>query len=230
MKFNEFINFNQRCPICDNDLTLYLQMKDSTCFRANKQKHNLYHFEPFKCINKSISKEDYIDVYNYGKNFETKFSSSQMAAEAKRSQLYFFYLCNDKGFESLNDDKDFTINIYDGCYYRDTPFLEYQKTAKKTWLLKSINPDYEGLANYKEVFSFSKSVEDVEKVYMLNINSYDNKAVFMHYTVNEEQKQDKNYSPNVFEKEIPELTNRPNFSINNRERLLNRFDSWVVMS
>ena len=94
MKFNEFINFNQRCPVCDNDLTLYLQMKDSTCFKSIKQRPNLYHFEPFKCINKSISSSDYIDVYNYGKDFETKFSSSQMAAESKRSQLYFFYLCN----------------------------------------------------------------------------------------------------------------------------------------
>lgn len=227
MKFNEFINFNQRCPVCDNDLTLYLQMKDSTCFRSNKPKHNHYHFEPYKCINKSISESDYIDVYNYGKDFETKFSSSQMAAEAKKSQLYFFYLCNQNGFESARED-DYNINIYDGCYYRDTPFLEYQKTAKKTWILKTIDPDHESLINQKEVFSFSRIVEGTEKVYMLHLNS--NKTVFMHYSVSEEQKKDKDYSPNVFEKEVPHLTNRPNFSINNRDRLLDRFDSWIIVS
>jgi len=228
MKLNEFIHFNQRCPICDNDLTLYLQMKDSTCFRSHKQKKNLYHFEPFKCINKSISDEDYIDLYDYGSDFETKFSSSQMAAEAKRSQLYFFYLCNERGFEEVGTD--YNINIYDGCYYRDTPFLEYQKTAKKSWLLKTINPDHELLINYKEILSFSKEVNDVEKVYMLNLNNHDNKTVFMHYSVNEEQKKDKDYTPNVFEKEISDLIARPNFSTVNRERLLSRFDSWVILS
>lgn len=228
MKLNEFIHFNQRCPICDNDLTLYLQMKDSTCFRSYKQKKNIYHFEPFKCINKSISNEDYIDLYDYGSDFETKFSSSQMAAEAKRSQLYFFYLCNEQGFEEAGTD--YSINIYDGCYYRDTPFLEYQKTAKKSWLLKTINPDHEPLINYKEILSFSREVNDVEKVYMLNLNNHDNKTIFMHYSVNEEQKKDKDYTPNVFEKEISDLIARPNFAPSNRERLLSRFDSWIILS
>ncbi len=228
MKLNEFIHFNQRCPICDNDLTLYLQMKDSTCFRANKQKKNIHHFQPFKCINKSISALDYIDVYDYGRDFETKFSSSQMAAEAKRSQLYFFYLCNEQGFEESNSD--YTINIYDGCYYRSSPYLEYQKTAKKTWLLKTINPDYDNLVNHDELFSFSREINDIEKVYMLNLNNHNNKTVFMHYSVNDEQKKDKDYAPNVFEKEIPNLIVRPNFSISNRDRLLDRFDSWIIMS
>jgi hypothetical protein len=228
MKLNEFIHFNQRCPICDNDLTLYLQMKDSTCFRAHKQKKNIHHFQPFKCINKSISPLDYIDLYDYGRDFETKFSSSQMAAEAKRSQLYLFYLCNEQGFEE--EDNNFTINIYGGCYYRSSPFLEYQKTAKKTWLLKTINPDHDNLVNHDELFSFSREVNDIEKVYMLNLNNHNNKTVFMHYSVNDEQRKDKDYSPNVLEKEISNLIARPNFSIANRDKLLDRFDSWVILS
>lgn len=228
MKLNEFIHFNQRCPICDNDLTLYLQMKDSTCFRAHKKKKNNYHFQPFKCINKSISPLDHIDLYDYGRDVETKFSSSQMAAEAKRSQLYFFYLCNEQGFEEA--DNDFTINIYGGCYYRSSPFLEYQKTAKKTWLLKTINPDHNNLINHDEMFSFSREINDIEKVYMLNLNSHNNKTVFMHYSVNEEQRKDKDYAPNLFEKEISNLIARPNFSITNRDKLLDRFDSWIIMS
>ena len=88
MKFNEFLHFNQKCPVCDKDLTLYLQIKDSACFRAYKKKQNIYHFQPFKCATKSISDTDYIDVYDYGKDFEIKFSSSQMAAEARKSQFY----------------------------------------------------------------------------------------------------------------------------------------------
>jgi hypothetical protein len=228
MKLNEFIHFNQRCPICDNDLTLYLQMKDSTCFRAHKQKKNIYHFQPFKCINKSISLLDHIDLYDYGRDFETKFSSSQMAAEAKRSQLYLFYLCNEQGFEE--EDNNFTINIYGGCYYRSSSFLEYQKTAKKTWLLKTINPDHDNLVNHDELFSFSREVNNIEKVYMLNLNNHNNKTVFMHYSVNDEQRKDKDYSPHVFEKEISSLIARPNFSISNRDRLLDRFDSWLILS
>jgi hypothetical protein len=230
MKLNEFIHFNHRCPVCDNDLTLYLQMKDSVCFRAKKQKQNVYHFEPFKCMNKSISERDYIDLYDFGKDFETKFSSSQMAAEAKRSQLYFFYMCDEHGFEDDNNKTDYTINVYQGCYYRSTPFLEYQKTSKKAWVLKAIDPDQEALVNQEEVFSFSREVNGIEKVYMLNLDSHNKKTIFMHYTADEDQRKDKDYSPNVFEKEIPNLTTRPNFSANNRERLLDRFDSWIIMS
>lgn len=230
MKLNEFIRFNQRCPICDNDLTLYIQMKDSVCFRAIKQKQNIYRFQPFKCLNKSISESDFIDVYDYGNDFETKFSSSQMAAEAKRAQLYFFYLCNENGFEYNAINNDYSINIYSGCYYRSSPFLEFQKTNKKTWMLKTINPDHDSLINNEEILSFSQSNNDIEKIYMLNLNSYDNKTVFMHYSVNEEQKKDEKYIPNVFEKEMPSLTVRPNFSISNRDKLLARFDSWIVVS
>lgn len=228
MKLNDFIHFNHRCPVCDNDLTLYLQMKDSVCFRAHKQKQNIYHFQPYKCLNKSILESDFIDLYDYGKDFETKFSTSQMAAEAKRSQLYFFYLCNNHGFDDNGDD--YTINIFNGCYYRSSPFLEFQKTAKKSWSLKTIDPDHSDLVNQEEVLSFSKKIEEIEKVYVLVLNSSDNKTVFMYYSVNEEQSKDANYSPSLFEKEMPMLTNRPNFSISNRERLLDRFDSWLILS
>lgn len=227
MKINQFLHFNHRCPVCENDLTLYLQMKDSTCFRSSKQKQNILHFKPFKCINKSISNEDYIDLYDYGNDFETKFSTSQMAAEARRSQLYFFYLCKEEGFEELGET-DFNIDAYKGCYYRASPFFEYQKTAKKKWILKTINPDEASLVNQEEVLSFSKNINGIEKVYTLNLN--DKKNVFMYYTVNEEQQQNVDYAPNIFKKDIPNLTNRPNFSLSNRDRLLDRFDSWVVLS
>lgn len=226
MKLNEFIHFNHRCPVCDNDLKLYLQMRNSVCFRADKQKKTVYHFTPIKCINDLISAQDYIDLYDYGNDFETKFSSSQMAAEARKSQFYFFYLCNELGFE--DDGTDYTINIYSGCYYRATPFLEYKKTSKKSWTLKTINPDHEKLINHEEALSFSRTVDDVEKIYMLNLNNHENKTIFMHYSLNEDQKNDANYAPNVFEKEMPPLTNRPNFASENRDRLLDRFDSWIL--
>lgn len=203
-------------------------MKDSVCFRARKQKQNIYHFQPYKCLNKSISEFDFIDLYDYGKDFETKFSTSQMAAEAKRSQLYFFYLCNDHGFD--DNESDYTINIFNGCYYRSTPFLEFQKTTKKSWSLKTIDPDHNNLVNQEEVLSFSRKIEDLEKVYILVLSSSDKKTVFMHYSVNKDQKNDVTYNPPLFEKEMPSLVNRPNFSLSNRDRLLDRFDSWLILS
>jgi hypothetical protein len=230
MRLNEFIHFNQRCPVCDNDLTLYLQMKDSVCFRARKMKKNIYHFEPYKLVkNSGVSERDYIDLFDYGTDTETKFSSSQMAAEAKRRSMYFFFLCRDAGFEE--EHGDYNINIYPGCYFRSTPFLEYQKEGKsKRWNLKTINPDLSNLINQDEALSFTKTNNGVEKIYMLQMDGENNKTIFMHYAVNEEQKKDKDYSPNVFEREMPPLTVRPNFSQANRERLLDRFDSWVIIS
>jgi hypothetical protein len=229
MQLNEFIHFNKKCPVCENDLTLYLQWTDSVCFRSKKIKNNIYHFEPFKCQNAGLSDQDYIDLFDYGTNFETKFSSSKVAAEAKRRQMYFFYLCKDVGFEDKHGD--YEINIASGCYFRSTPYLEYQKEGKgKSWALKSVDSALTKIVNRDEALSFSKTVNNIEKVYMLQFDHANNKTVFMHYSANEDQRKSKDFEPNVFEKEMPMLTIRPNFSISNRERLLDRFDSWIVMS
>src|SRR5574339_948692 len=215
MQLNEFIHFNQKCPVCENDLTLYLQMTESTCFRSRKVKKNIYHFKPYKCKNGSLSDRDYINLFDYGTNFETKFSSSQMAAEAKRRQMYFFYLCRDAGFEDKYGD--YEINIANGCYFRSTPYLEYQKESKgKSWALRTVNSDLNKIINQDEALSFSRTVNNVERVYLLQFDNANNKTVFMHYAANEEQRKDKNYEPNIFEKEMPLLSVRPNFSLANR--------------
>ena len=45
-----------------------------------------------------------------------------------------------------------------------------------------------------------------------------------------EQRQDITFKPSIFEKELPELTVRPKLGIEDRDKLINKLDSWVLMS
>lgn len=230
MELTDFLHFNARCPVCDNDLTLYLQWTSSILFWAKKSKRNIYRFEPFKCKDPEIiSDSDFIELYDYGNTNEIKFSSSKIATEARRKQMYFFYLCNDNAFQDTNKG-DYEINVTAGCYYRSTPFLEFHKKSRNKWDLQTVDKNQSKLINNDEVLAFIKSSNGIEKVYMLQFDGSNAKTIFVHYSVTEEQMRNKDYEPNVFEKEIVDLSVRPNFSLDNREKLINRFDSWIIMS
>jgi hypothetical protein len=230
MELSDFLHFNARCPVCDNSLTLYMQWIDSVCFKAKKSRKNIYTFEQFKCKNtEDLPLSDFIELYDYGNTSEIKFSSSKIASETRRKQMYFFYLCNDNGFESTGED-NYEINMTPGCYYRATPIVEFHKKSRNKWDLQTINKDHSKLVNNDEALVFMKNTNGTEKVYMLQFDYSNNKTKFMHYSATEEQLWDKSYEPNIFEKEIIDLSIRPNFSLDNREKLINRFESWIIMS
>jgi hypothetical protein len=230
MQLTDFLHFNVRCPVCDNGLTLYMQWNSSVLFQAKKSKRNIYRFEQFKCKNNDeISESDFIELYDYGNTNDIKFSSSKMASEARRSQMYFFYLCNENAFQDTSSG-DYEINATLGCYYRSTPMLEFHKKSRNKWDLETVDKSQSKLINNDEALAFIKSSNGSERVYMLQFNNSNSKTIFTHYSVTQEQMKDKDYEPNVFEKEIADLTVRPNFSLDNREKLLGRFDSWIIMS
>lgn len=228
-----FFNFNKTCPICDKELELYLQLDDSICFKAEKYDDGNI-FTPFMCKKVDLN-EEYIYVSNVGD--QISFSSYCLSNEVKSKQMYFFYLCNADGFESrkrysysdLDSKEDYELNVYKSCYWRATPHLDLY-LDNDNWDLKVTNPDNINIVNDNEIFCFKKKLVDVEKVYILNLNSSENVTGFVSYSVTESQLKDFNFNPNLFDKSMPLLSIRPDFSINNRDKLINRFESWIIMS
>jgi hypothetical protein len=226
---HQFLQFNQKCPICQAPLTLYMQWINSVCFKAKQKKDNEFQFKPFKCKNDQIDDDDYLSLYNHTSKVETRFSSSKMSTEAKRYQMYFFLLCNESGFKDVYED--YEINIHRGCYYRSTPIMEFRKQENtKHWKLENIEKEHIKLVNADEVFSFKKATSELEKVYMLQLNYTNDKTVFMHYAISPEQRKDPKFEPNIFEKELPILNSRPNLEMDSRDNLISRLDSWVILS
>lgn len=228
MNLHNFLHFNNgSCPICQNPLTLYLQWLNGPCFKASKITYK-WRFQPFKNSNHKFNHE-YLDLLDLGSLTEIQYGSSEMAQEAKRRHMYFFYLCNPDGFKDVG--QDYEINIYKGCYWRSTPLLEHKKYLDESHCgLETINPDEKELINGDEIFSFKKSSSNEERVYTLQINYAEDKTGFMFYSLNDEQKKNEFFEPNIFDKTMPMLGARPDFTIEHRDKLIDRFDSWILMS
>jgi len=235
MSLSEFLTFSQQCPICGESLNLYMQWINFTCFKATLLEPNLYQFDPFlrnNMVLQQVEDDDYMLLKNNGDTIETQMSSSKILQEAKKYHIYFFYLCNPLGFQKKKYG-DYQINLYKGCYYRDSAIMEFQRNEdqdNKSWKLTYLDKDHKHLSNKCESFSFKRTLNNIERVYMLDLN-YDQKVTTIwHYSVTEEEKKIESFEPKIFEKKMPLLKNRPRLGLEDRDKLIDRFDSWIIMS
>lgn len=232
MNLHEFLHFNRKCPICDEPLHLYMQWVNSVCFEAKQLDEEAYYFKPFKCFGKDSDadgiKEEYI-ILQDKEDVETIISSSKLKEESRKYQVYFFFVCNPAGFKDKGY-RDYELNLFKTCYYRSSPFFEFKQKENKEWQLEHTLPETRGLVSHDESLCFKILGKEHERVYMLNLN-YDKKETkIWHYTVNESDKSTKGFQPKLFSKTLPLLTNRPDFGFESREKLIDRFDSWIIMS
>lgn len=232
MDITQFIQFNNSCPICGENLTLYMQWEHSVCLKSQQVNSKHLHFEPFK-IMKSLDEGNHsVDIIKNDTHLNIKLNSNKLQEISKTTQVYFFYLCNESGFKDKGG-YDFEISLYKGCYYRSTPWLKFKRTKSKRngrLLLDASNELNKDLIMKDESFSFKSTINDVERVYMLNLDYEGQETSLWHYSATEEQKSQAGFKPNLFEKKIPLLNKRPDFSLENRDKLIDRFDSWILMS
>src|SRR5690606_19461124 len=109
---------------------------------------------------------------NCKSSVETYFSSNKLQNEAKRYQIYFFYLCNPDGIKK-KPGKRFEVNIYTACYYRSAPLFEFRRNDTvdgKDWSLEITHPDHKDLVNRSERFAISRHADGVERAYFLTLN------------------------------------------------------------
>jgi hypothetical protein len=93
-------------------------------------------------------------------------------------------------------------------------------------------PEPTDLLNRDESFIFKTSNSaGLEKVYALNLD-YENKHTKLwYYSTTPEQRKEEDFDPNIFEKtDLPLLNHRPDFSLEHRDKLLDRFSSWILLS
>lgn len=231
MSLPDFLHFNRDCPICGEPLDLYMQWEYSTLWKAHQNAPDTYTFTPFKLISDKIKKEDTIIICEAYNSIETYFSTPALAEIFKAKEAYFFYLCNEAGFADRGEPAtDYEINLYRGCYFRSSVTFKMKQHSKKNWKLEESKEEQASLINKAESFSFKNITEELEKIYMLNLDSVDNLTKLWHYSATPEQRKDENYEPKLFEKEMPLLTVRPKFDLEHREKLLDRFESWIIMS
>jgi hypothetical protein len=237
MKLVEFLQFNSHCPICGRELNLYMQWIDAPCFHAFDKKINEsgkidYYFQQFKCKNQDIGTDDCQDdlmiLTSHENNIETEFTSYKLLNEAKKYQIYFFFLCNPAGFQDRFHN-DYEINLSKGCYYRSTPMMELQQLEDKSWKLSTILPESQNIINKDEAFALIIQTNVCQKIYMLNIDEENQKSSLWYYIIPNLEKENKKFKPKLFNENFPHIR-RPDLAPSNRERLISKLDSWILLS
>lgn len=233
MNINQFLNFNKNCPICGNVLSLYLYASKSSLWKAEQISSEVYRFT-HTLLKKTVSysSDDYIVMNDHGTSYNIEFNTSKLMQDSKTWELFFFKLCNS---EAVSDhDFDYDINWYESCYYRCSPWYQFKPDIKdpKKWVLEISNEEYKDLVNRDESFTFKKMMlNGQEKVYLLNLDSENQKTKFYYYTTTFEQRQDPDFEPKCFEKDdMPLMKTRLDLKIEHRDKLLSKLDTWILFS
>lgn len=227
---SEFINFNRNCPICFSPLTIYMQWMKYANFKGSYHGNGEFHFIPSD--EKNVHRREGMILNVQGNSYTTEFTSAALHNESRKWQIYFFYLCNPKGLV-LKPNGKHEIHLHKGCYYRSSPCYEFvlnqeKDTHSKRWTMELTDPEQKHIVNKTERFCLKQENDGKEKVYMLSLNYLKQNTEFWYYTATEEEKKDNQFSPNIFTKELPLLKNRPDLT--DKRKLMERFDSWIIMS
>jgi hypothetical protein len=221
-----FLNLNRVCPICNEPLQIYMQWLDSILFKCEQIDNNTYKFLPFKGKLNGIEAKQIEDGEVY-LNDNKIHMSAQLFREGLKYSTYFFYMCNQKAFKDNYNSYD--ISAFKACYYRSSVFFDLEKNDNKEWIIKESSKDMNDSIKL-ESFSFSNKINDINKVYILKLDYESKETILWHYSFSEKDSEKPYFKPNLFEKKLPLLNVRPSVGINDRENLLDRFESWIIMS
>src|SRR5271170_1955022 len=169
---SNFLNFNDNCPVCGKELTLYMHVAKSALWTAEQPEKGVWQFHQFLVKQAIWSPEAYLTMSVHdGELAAPRTEDSRLAQDSQTWQLYFFKACNAEAFEDNKNDYD--INLYDVCYYRSSPFYEFLKppVPGEPWQLEVVSETREGLTNRDETFVFkTMNEEELERVYALNLD------------------------------------------------------------
>lgn len=227
IKLKKFIDFNKTCPICNKELTLYMQGSGTICWRAERKK-DTYTFKQFKNESEEFSDEDFIILHNKKNKIDIKYSANKIANKYRSIQMFLFYLCDERAFVNKKNSTfdDWEIKTQYGCYIRSSPWFEYYKINNK-WELDSSDISEElNAINFDEIFYYSH----LNKYYTLRIDYLFKEMTLTYCTYTEEQKNDESYVPDTFHLNIPMWKARPDFSEKEKFKLISKFDSWILLS
>lgn len=229
MKLCEYLHFNDVCPICGKNLTLYLCASKSAVWKGTPVGENEdYHFERGLLKEDEYTGEDTFEMRMISDGIQFTFNSDELIQEAKTWQFFLFKICDPGGLEG--NKWDYEVNAYRACYYRSSAWHQFSPDNYST--VEIVDPDHASMLNRDESMIFKiQAAETVEKVYALSLDHEHKCTKLWYYTTTAEQREMEKFEPNIFEKiDLPLLPARPDLDIENRQKLISRLDSWILLS
>jgi hypothetical protein len=236
MNLLQFLNFNRACPSCNKPLTLYLRLGTDVLLRGTETLANQFQFTAYWTRTKNHAFTSSPLVLSISGSSDVLLDLQDNPLSLLEDPPSLFFLCREEGI--YKEDHYYEIDAYHACYYRATGELSLiESQLPKTIQLES------SLINQDEVFSFSCRANQEEKSYVLHLNYQDQKTILHRYHLTEEEEnrllqeakqegENPEYHPdNILEsKELPIPDPRMDFSLPNRQALLERLEQWVALS
>ncbi len=223
MNFKDFLNFNKKCPICGHFLSFYMQ---ATNFSLSSTKSILFKFNDL-LLN---SEYDFAFIPSFkGISHITKnivyLDPEEMTlyTDTKISDVYFFFICNPKGISNIGNSYDYEIELYRSCYYRSTKY--YNLSGNQLMAAFGEFGNYNSVLR-DEAFVFKYLSFPKEKVYLYSLNYENNNSILWHYGFD----QISGDKSEVSETKLSFPSERPDFSLAARHKLINKFNSWITFS
>lgn len=220
MKISDFINFNSFCPCCKRKLSLFMVSQ-------RNHKPNLW---------KGRILKKYIQFYNKNNPLE-KFKifedEQNHLLEKYRSGIrslwtddfYFFYVCNPRAIKIKYAPFDFDIVAFEACYYRASPLMRCLNIYDRK--IELVSPE-DIFTNSEELFCIPQKEENINKAFILNLDYQGKKSKIWHYKYSGKNKITEDVK--ILEIELPLITNRLNFLPEARQKLIEKFNYWILMS
>lgn len=255
----DFIDCGNDCPVCGDKLTLFMVVDGPVCFKAIQEPindfNNYFGFTTkvslqspldnwFKFVPTYSKKKDFAQFGTLSKfhkiednetilmnirpdeTVDIMYNADNCYNIVNNNNVYFFNICNTKAIK--DHGSDFSIDVYKACYYRSTSKM---KLSDSTLTFPDATPDgLKDSAIKTETVTIHKACEGLEKTYILSMDFTTEKTKFYYFKITDEDKKEKKIRPKVLEKEFDLLIKRPDFGLDARDKLINKFESWVLLS
>jgi hypothetical protein len=219
---DNFLQLANKCPVCQNLLSLYLVISSIGTFKCNnnfvKNKKNRFSFYPLKDnifeLSNSVLPSDFINITaQKNNNFNLNINSESLFKELIDKYLSFFYLCDLSAINDCSNSKDinnYEIDACNCCYVKFTNLLSFSKDKQITLSLNSNTPTLE------EIFNINHNDDS----YIL-VNDFNRNKTIFYYQNNKS-------IDSSFNSEFNLLSNTLDFS--DKNKIINKFKSWILMS
>lgn len=218
MNINNFIDYNSYCPCCEKKLKLFMasELNDSPNLWRGQILEDSISFTHKKDKNKKL---EIIE-----KDGESMISSfNQHSRELWTHSFYLFFICNEKAIKVT--ENDFSIGYSDACYYRSSIILQCNNMTTRN--IEALEDEHASSPNSEECFYVNHLVNNVEKNYFFIVDYLENKSKLWHYVTEDNVKSINN---RILEIDLPMTSTLPSFKLEDRKKLIDKFDCWILMS
>ncbi len=234
MKLSDYLHTNEACPVCGEPLKLYMQVTDGPLWGSSLVSVDSLIFEKRTRLppEEGAISGDYFWITISGDDYNFNFSGSNILQHSKTWNVFFFYLCNDKAIENKYGT-DYEIDPYQACYFRSCPFMEFVLDSNdKKWKLElASGADLIDGKTRDEICIFKTQHDGgLEKVYILSLDYESKLTTLRFFKTTDKDRANRDFEPKIFKKELPLLNVRPNFDMSERDKLIDRLNSWIIMS